>query len=180
MLAQAEIPPELAEGLRTRREEFVRPFTATPVEPEQQRRRTVEDMTGLLAKLEHKTSKDIADLHDQELQALQKFLGQVPWGHQPRLRTLARQVVADLGALDGVIEFDPSAFAKKGTKSLGVARQWCGRLGKVENCQVVVSMGEGRPGGVARPGMGKTGLSTISECVNQSPKSPSARQLVRP
>jgi SRSO17 transposase len=34
--------------------------------------------------------------------------------------------------------FDPSAFAKKGTKSVGVARQWCGRLGKVENCQVGV------------------------------------------
>jgi SRSO17 transposase len=39
-----------------------------------------------------------------------------------------------------VIVFDPSAFAKKGTKSVGVARQWCGRLGKVENCQVGVYM----------------------------------------
>ena len=39
-----------------------------------------------------------------------------------------------------MIVFDPSAFAKKGTKSVGVARQWCGRLGKVENCQVGVFM----------------------------------------
>ena len=39
-----------------------------------------------------------------------------------------------------MIVFDPSAFAKKGTKSVGVARQWCGRLGKVENCQVGVYM----------------------------------------
>jgi len=39
-----------------------------------------------------------------------------------------------------VIVFDPSAVAKKGTKSVGVARQWCGRLGKVENCQVGVYM----------------------------------------
>jgi SRSO17 transposase len=54
--------------------------------------------------------------------------------------TLARQVGADLGEPDGVIVFDPSAFAKKGTKSVGVARQWCGRLGKVENCQVGVYM----------------------------------------
>ena len=39
-----------------------------------------------------------------------------------------------------MIVFDPSAFAKKGTKSVGVARQWCGRLGKVENCQVGIYM----------------------------------------
>jgi SRSO17 transposase len=40
-----------------------------------------------------------------------------------------------------VIVFDPSAFAKKGTKSVGVARQWSGRLGKVDNCQVAIYMG---------------------------------------
>ena len=41
---------------------------------------------------------------------------------------------------DGVLVFDPSAFAKKGTRSAGVARQWCGRIGKVENCQVGIYM----------------------------------------
>ena len=40
-----------------------------------------------------------------------------------------------------MIVFDPSSFPKKGTKSVGVARQWCGRLGKIENCQVAVYMG---------------------------------------
>ena len=40
-----------------------------------------------------------------------------------------------------MIVFDPSAFAKKGNKSVGVARQWCGRLGKVDNCQVSVFQG---------------------------------------
>jgi SRSO17 transposase len=139
MLAQAEVPPELTEGLLTRLEEFVLPFTAALAEPEQ-RRHTVEYMTGLLSKLEHKTSEGIAYLHDRERQGLQKFLGDVPWGHQPLLVTLARQVGADLGEPDGVIVFDPSAFVKKGTKSVGVARQWCGRLGKVENCQVGVYM----------------------------------------
>jgi len=38
------------------------------------------------------------------------------------------------------IVFDPSGFAKKGTKSVGVIRQWCGRMGKIENCQVGVYM----------------------------------------
>src|SRR5512142_457043 len=139
MLAQAEVPAELTEGLLTRLDESVLPFTAALVEPEQ-RWHTVEYMTGLLSKLDHKTGEGIAYLHDQERQGLQKFIGHVPWEHQPLLLTLSRQVGADLGAPDGVIVFDPSAFAKKGTKSVGVARQWCGRLGKVENCEVGVYM----------------------------------------
>ena len=57
------------------------------------------------------------------------------------LRTLAAQVGQELGEPDGVIVFDPSGFPKKGTKSVGVAKQWCGRLGKVENCQVGIYMG---------------------------------------
>ena len=54
---------------------------------------------------------------------------------------LARQIGAELGAADGVLVFDPSAFAKKGTESVGVQRQWCGRLGKIENCQVGIYLG---------------------------------------
>ena len=50
--------------------------------------------------------------------------------------TLADQVGAQLGEPDAVLVFDPSGFPKKGVKSVGVARQWCGRLGKVDNCQV--------------------------------------------
>ena len=46
-----------------------------------------------------------------------------------------------LGEEDGVIVFDPSAFPKSGKESVGVARQWCGRLGKIDNCQVAVFMG---------------------------------------
>src|SRR5205807_274728 len=61
--------------------------------------------------------------------------------HTPLIRELARQVGQQLGEADGVLVFDPAAFAKKGTESVGVARQWCGRLGKVENCQVGVYLG---------------------------------------
>ncbi len=139
MLAQAEVSPELIDGLLSRLETFVHPFTACLREPEQHRH-TVEYVTGLLSKLEHKTGEGIAYLHDQERQGIQKFIGQVPWDHAPLLSTLARQVGEDLGETDGVIVFDPSAFAKKGTKSVGVSRQWCGRLGKVENCQVGIYM----------------------------------------
>jgi SRSO17 transposase len=97
-------------------------------------------MTGLLSKLERKTGAAIADLHDQERQGLQKFVGEASWDHTPLLATLARQVGNDRGEADGVLVFDPSAFPKKGTKSVGVARQWCGRNGKVDNCQVGIFM----------------------------------------
>lgn len=139
MLAQAEVAPELMRGLLNRLEAFVEPFAVSLRQPEQ-RRHAAEYMTGLVSKLERKTGEAIAYLHDQERQGLQKFVGVVPWDHTPLLATLARQVAEDLGESDGVIVFDPSAFAKKGTRSVGVARHWCGRLGKVDNCQVGIFM----------------------------------------
>jgi SRSO17 transposase len=139
MLAQADVSPEILQGLFSRLDEFVKPYAALLDEPEQ-REHTVEYVTGLLSKLKHKTSEGIAYLLDQERQGLQKFVGHVPWGHQPLLALLARQVGTELGEPDGVLVFDPSGFPKKGDKSVGVARQWCGRLGKVENCQVGVYM----------------------------------------
>ena len=139
MLAQAEVSSDLIDGLMGRLEAFVEPFAVALIEPEQ-RQHTVEYISGLLSKLDHKTGEAIAYLHDQERQGIQKFIGHVPWDHQPLLMTLAQQVGTDLGEPDGVIVFDPSGFPKKGTKSVGVARQWCGRLGKVENCQVGVYM----------------------------------------
>ena len=51
---------------------------------------------------------------------------------------LRHHVREELAEPDGVVVIDPSAFPKKGTESCGVARQWCGRLGKVDNCQVGV------------------------------------------
>jgi SRSO17 transposase len=139
MLAQAEVAPELIDGFLGRLKTFVYPFSASLGGPEQHRH-TVEYLTGLLSKLERKTGEGIAYLLDQERQGLQKFIGQVSWADAPLLKVLATQVGAELGEPNGVIVFDPSAFAKKGTKSVGVARQWCGRLGKVENCQVGVYM----------------------------------------
>lgn len=55
-------------------------------------------------------------------------------------KELVRQVGSELGQADAVIVFDPSGFPKKGVKSVGVARQWLGRLGKVDNGQVGVYM----------------------------------------
>ena len=63
------------------------------------------------------------------------------WDHDPLIGELTRQVARAIGRPDAVLVFDPSAFPKKGTASVGVQRQWCGRLGKVDNCQVGVFLG---------------------------------------
>ena len=137
MLAQAEVSPELARGLFTRLEQFVAPFADSWKQPEQ-RRHATEYLTGLLSNLKRKTGEGIAYLLDQHRQGLPKFLGDAPWDHAPRLATLTRQVGRQLGDPDAVIVFDPSGFPKKGDRSVGVARQWCGRIGKVDNCQICV------------------------------------------
>ena len=139
MLEDAEVSPEMLEGMLNRLETFIEPFAEALDEPAQ-RRHALEYTTGLLSDLKHKTGEAIAYLHDQKRQGIQKFIGHVPWDHQPLFATLADQVGEQLGEPDAVLVFDPSGFAKKGVKSVGVARQWCGRLGKVDNCQVGVYM----------------------------------------
>ncbi|MFO0890881.1 MAG: transposase [Isosphaeraceae bacterium] len=136
MLAQAEVSPELMQGLLKRLDAFVDPFAKSLAGPEQQRH--AAEVADLLSS-SSKTGEAIAYLHDQERQGLQKFVGHVPWDHEPLLETLARQVGEDLGAPDAVIVFDPSAFPKKGTKSVGVAAVvW--PPGQGQNCQVGVFM----------------------------------------
>ena len=139
MLSQAQVSPEILRGVLPRLEMFVEPFAENLPAPEY-RRHAAEYVTGLMSRLERKTGEGIAYLYDQHRQGIQKFIGEVPWDHQPMLRTLAGQVAQELGEADGVIVFDPSGFPKKGTKSVGVAKQWCGRLGKIENCQVGIYM----------------------------------------
>ena len=141
MMAQAEVARDAMRDLLDRLETFVLPFSASLGPGDQ--RRAAEYLTGLLSDLDHKTAEGIAYLLDQDRQPLQRFIGRSDGDHRPLLVTLAERVGGRLGEPDGVIVLDPSAFAKKGDKSVGVARQWCGRLGKVEDCQVGVYMGYG-------------------------------------
>ena len=135
LLNDAEVPPGLLRGVLPRLEAFLQPFVQTLGSAEQ-RTNARHSVQGLLSDLPSKDAESIAYLHDRERQGLQKFIGQADWGHRPLLTELARQVGAGLAEADAVLVFDPSAFAKKGTASVGVQRQWCGRLGKIDNCQV--------------------------------------------
>jgi hypothetical protein len=140
LLDDAEVRASLLTGVVPRLETFLRPFVATLQSPEQ-RTNAHHYIEGLLSDLDGKDIESIAYLHDRERQGLQKFIGQAEWNHRPMVTELARQIATELGEDDGVLVFDPSAFAKKGTESVGVQRQWCGRLGKVENCQVGIYLG---------------------------------------
>jgi SRSO17 transposase len=137
LLADAEVNPEVFAGMLARIERFVEPFAAALVRCEQ-RRHVAEYVAGLLSNVDRKNAESIAYLHDQRRQALQKFVGQVAWDHRPLVAELARQVGREIGEGEGVLVIDPSSFPKKGAHSVGVDRQWCGRLGKVDNCQVGV------------------------------------------
>jgi SRSO17 transposase len=136
----AEVGSSVLNGVLPRLESFVQPFVAALQTPEQ-RTNARHYVQGLLSDLDGKDIESIAYLHDRERQGLQKFIGQAKWDHRPLVRELARQIGTELGEDDGVLVFDPSAFAKKGTESVGVQRQWCGRLGKIDNCQVGIYLG---------------------------------------
>jgi SRSO17 transposase len=140
LLAEAEVSPEVFRGALGRLERFLDPFV-NRLRRVEQRANARTYVGGLLSNLRRKNAESIAYLHDQERIALQMFIGHSPWDHAPVLTELVTQVGTGLGEPDGVIVFDPSGFPKKGTESVGVQRQWCGRLGKVENCQVGVFMG---------------------------------------
>jgi SRSO17 transposase len=140
LLAEAEVKPEALEGVLERLKEFVGPFAASLAHAAQ-RDHLEEYVAGLVSNVKRKNIETIAYLHEQDRQPLQKFIGQKPWEWQPLVGELARQIGTTLGDANGVLVIDPSGVLKQGKASVGVARQWCGRAGKVDNCQVGVYLG---------------------------------------
>jgi SRSO17 transposase len=139
LMAEAEVKPEALEGVLKRLDDFVKPFAAS-LKHDAQRRHAAEYVAGLVSNVKRKNIETIAYLHEQDRQPMQKFIGQKPWEGEPMIDELARQVGASIGRADGVLVIDPSGVLKQGKASVGVARQWCGRAGKVDNCQVGIYM----------------------------------------
>lgn len=99
-------------------------------------------MAGQFASLERKSIEPIAlALDGGNIRAMQRFVSDAPWDDDKIAHKFRTLVNADLGSPDGALIFDESSFVKKGDNSIGVARQYCGSLGKVENCQVGVFAG---------------------------------------
>ena len=95
---------------------------------------------GLLATGGRKaTASMAARVSDGNVQAMQQFIGQSPWPWDPLRKGLARRLVEALHPVAAWV-VDDTGFPKKGTHSVGVARQYSGTLGKIGNCQVAVSL----------------------------------------
>ena len=96
-------------------------------------------MTGQFSELERKSIEPIAlAVKDGNVRAMQRFVSVAHWDDDNIIDKYRNCVNDDLGSPEGALIFDESGFLKKGQDSIGVARQYCGTAGKVDNCQVGV------------------------------------------
>jgi len=80
-----------------------------------------------------------ARLPDGNVQALQQFIGQSPWGWDAVWERLGKRMTAELEPESAWV-VDDTGFPKQGSHSVGVSRQYSGTLGKTGNCQIAVSV----------------------------------------
>jgi SRSO17 transposase len=135
LLADAEVTADQVQGCRRRLSRFLERYVPLFYRKEQGHNAQIV-VEGLLSGLERKTAEPIAREHGVPRKPIQFFVGSGKWDDEAVMAELRGHVVETLGDPQGVLVFDPSAFPKKGAHSCGVERAWCGRLGKVENCQV--------------------------------------------
>jgi SRSO17 transposase len=96
-------------------------------------------MAGQFSDLERKSIEPIAlAVQDGNVRAMQRFVSDAPWDDTGIGIKYRSMVNDDLGNSNGALIFDESGFLKKGNESIGVSRQYCGTIGKVDNCQVGV------------------------------------------
>ena len=106
------------------------------------RARAKRYLTGLLDRVERKNGWQLAEhLGESGPQGVQRLLNAADWDADAVRDDLRDYVVEHLGAPDGVLIVDETGFLKKGTKSVGVARQYSGTAGRRENCQIGVFLG---------------------------------------
>lgn len=103
------------------------------------RRRAEGYLKGLLGRVERKNSWQLAEaVGDATPHGLQRLLGRARWDADAVRDDLRTYVVERLGEPDGVLIVDETGFLKKGAKSAGVARQYSGTAGRIENSQIGV------------------------------------------
>ena len=148
LLAQTEVDPDTVRRCRQHLTHFIQRYLPFFYRDEQRQHAQII-LQGKLTGLQRKTTEPIALEADLKRRPLQHFVGAGRWDDNAVLTELRRHVTEELGDPNGVLVLDPSAFPKKGSDSCGVARQWCGRLGKIDNCQVGVFLAYVAPRGQA-------------------------------
>ena len=107
-----------------------------------------DDLRGLLADVERKNGWQLAERAGYEHpRGIQRVLDRYAWDADAIRDDLRAYVLPALADPRGVLVVDETAFPKQGTRSAGVARQYCGTLGKRANCQVGVFLGYASPAG---------------------------------
>jgi SRSO17 transposase len=108
----------------------------TRVEP---RRRLLAYLRGLLAPVERKNGWQLAETAgDATPDGMQDFLSRMRWDAEQVRDDLRAYLVEHLGDPAAVLVLDETGFVKKGTRSVGVQRQYSGTAGRIENCQIGV------------------------------------------
>jgi len=104
------------------------------------RRRSEQYVRGLLVQqTDRRNAENVAEtIEGATARALQRLLTEAPWPTEPLIDRLQAYLGARLNMPEGIFVLDESGFPKQGRQSVGVARQYCGALGKVGNCQLGV------------------------------------------
>jgi SRSO17 transposase len=111
------------------------------------RKHAEQYMRGLLAPIQRKNGWTIAEyVGEPEPTALQRFLNLSPWDADALLDLNREYAMEHLASPAAILVADPTGFAKKGTKSVGVQRQYSGTLGRIDNCQIATFLAYVTPG----------------------------------
>lgn len=125
--------------VRERLEAFAGEIFDAAAQRSEQRKWARVYLRGLMLEGRRKSIEPMAArLADGDEQGLQQFVNQSPWRWETVRGNLARRMVGELAPDAWIV--DDTGFAKKGRWSVGVARQYSGTLGRVDNCQIGVSI----------------------------------------
>jgi SRSO17 transposase len=148
LLADAAVTPDQVRGCQDRLTTFLQRYLPRFYRAEQRANATLV-IRGLLSGLQRKTCEPIAVEAGVPRKPIQFFVGAGKWDDEAVMAELRRDVREAVGDEQAILVLDPSGFPKSGAESCGVARQWCGRLGKQDNCQLGVFLIYAAPGGYA-------------------------------
>jgi len=148
LLSDATVSPETVRDCTDRLTGFLRRYLPKFYRTEQRGDATTV-IRGLLSGLDRKTCEPIAIEAGLARKPIQFFVGAGKWDDEAVMAEVRTHVREELAGPEGVVVIDPSGFPKKGTESCGVDRQWCGRLGKVDNCQIGVFLAYAAKAGYA-------------------------------